>query len=203
MRAAIHRRGLRPLPPPLTLFTVLLFTLLLGAPALAGGWAVTTLDELPPDLKATETYAIGYTIRQHGVSPVNVEQMGGTTEVQITSPDGAKTLRYKGVADGATGHYVAKVIFPYDGKWTWRVTQGPFAPQELGSISVLPFAAAAAEKAAPAAVAAAVPAAPAPVQQPAGPNALLVTALLLASAGAAILFGSRLAVFADRRRVAA
>lgn len=184
----------------MTLLSALVLTLALGAPALAGGWAVTTLEELHSALKATETYTIGYTIRQHGVTPVTPESLGAEgTQIQITSPDGAKTLRYTGVADGATGHYVAKVIFPYDGKWTWRVTQGWFAPQELGSINVLPFAGAAPEVATPVATGA-----PAPVQQPAGPNGLLVTALLLASAGAAILFGSRLAAFAaDRRRVTA
>lgn len=171
-----------------------LFTLALGAPALAGGWAVTTLDELPPDIRAGQTYAIGYTIRQHGVTPINVEGMGGTTEIMASSPDNAKTLTYPGVQSGATGHYVAQVAFPYEGRWTWQVTQGPFQAQSLGAITVAP------------AVAGSVPAQAAPaaaaserVPQPAGPNALLLTALLLASAGAAILFGTRLAVFADRR----
>lgn len=173
--------------------TALVLSLALGAPALAGGWAVTTLDQLPPDLKATETYAIGYTIRQHGVTPVTPDRLEGTTQIQVTSPDGAKTLRYQGVPDGAPGHYVAKVIFPYDGKWTWRVTQGWFAPQELGSIDVLPLAAV--EPAQPAAVAAA---APSPVQRPAGPNALLVTALLLGLSAGAIIFGSRLALAAAK-----
>ncbi|HEX9437114.1 MAG TPA: hypothetical protein VGA16_08165 [Candidatus Limnocylindria bacterium] len=183
----------------ITAVSALVLTLALGAPALAGGWAVTTLDQLPPDFRAADTYAIGYTIRQHGVTPINVESMGGTTEIQITAPDGAKTLKYRGVPDGATGHYVAKVIFPYQGAWTWQVTQGPFQAQALGTIDVLAAAGAEApvQPAAPVAVAA-----PAQ-QQPAGPNGLLVTALLLAMAGAAVLFGSRLAVFADRRRATA
>ena len=182
-----------------TALSALALSLLFAAPAFAGGWAVTTLDQLPPDIRATQTYSIGYTIRQHGVTPVNVEQMGGTTEIQVTAPDGAKTLRYKGAQEGATGHYVATVIFPYQGSWTWRVTQGPFQPQGLGTASVLaPVGAdAPAQPAAPVAAAA-----PAPAPQPAGPNALLVIALLLASSGAAILFGSRLAVFADRRATA-
>lgn len=188
-----------------TAATALALTLALAATAFAGGWAVTTLDQLPPDMRAAQSYAIGYTIRQHGVTPVNVEPMGGTTEIQITAPDGAKTLRYKGAPEGATGHYVATVIFPYQGVWTWQVTQGPFQPQGLGTTNVLaPVGADASAPAAPAAAAAAAPAAAAQAQapQPAGPNALVVIALLLASAGAAILFGSRLAVFADRRAAA-
>jgi hypothetical protein len=134
------------------------------------------------------------------VTPVNVEQMGGgTTEIQVTAPDGAKTLKYRGTQSGAVGHYTANVIFPYQGSWTWQVTQGPFQPQALGTVNVLAPVGAdtGAQPAAP--VAAAAPA----QQQPAGPNSMLVIALLLASAGAAILFGSRLAVFADRRRVTA
>jgi len=189
-----------------TAIAALALTLSLGAPASAGGWAVTTLDELPPAMRATETYQIGYTIRQHGVTPVNVENVGpgwpsGTTEIQITSPDGGKTLRYKGVQQGGTGHYVANVVFPYDGRWTWAVTQGPFAPQPLGSIDVLPFDAAApalSEAPAPAAVAAA----PAQAPAPSGPNGVLATALLLVAAGAAILVGSRLAVLAGRHATA-
>ena len=182
----------------LTLLSTLVLTLALGATALAGGWAVTTLDQLPPDFRAQETYSIGYTIRQHGETPVNVDKapFNSTTEIRITSPDGAKTLSYKGVQTGATGHYVAQVIFPYDGAWTWKVTQGPFEAQSLGQVKVLPFAGAA-QQAAPAGAAA-----PAPVS-PSGPNPMLITALLLATAGAAILFGTRLAAFGRRAKATA
>jgi hypothetical protein len=183
-----------------TALTATALSLVMAAPAFAGGWAVTTLDQLPPDMRAAQSYTIGYTIRQHGVTPINVEEMGGTTEIQITAPDGAKTLKYRGTQSGAVGHYTATVIFPYQGSWTWQVTQGPFQPQALGAVSVLAPAGAEAPAQPAAPVAAA---APAPAQQPAGPNSLLVIALLLASAGAAILCGSRLAVFADRRRVTA
>jgi hypothetical protein len=174
----------------------LLLTLALGAPAMAGGWAVTTLDQLPPDMRAAQTYAIGYTIRQHGVTPVNISDFGGTTEIYVTSPDGAKSIKYPGKPEGPVGHYVAQVIFPYEGSWTWRVTQGPFQAQELGAIKIAApgTAAAPAQPAAPVAAAA-----PASAPQPSGPNGLLLAALLLASAGAAVLFGTRLAVFADRR----
>lgn len=172
----------------------LLLLVALGTPAAAGGWAVTTLDQVPPDVHAGQTYAIGYTVRQHGVTPIDLGKMGGSTEIQVTAPDGAKTLHYPGVPEGATGHYVAQVTFPYDGTWTWTVTQGPFQPQPLGTVTIGASAAATEAPARPAPVAV-----PAGVPQPTGPNALLVVALLLASSGAAVLFGSRLAVFADHR----
>lgn len=167
----------------------LLFTLALASPALAGGWAVTTLDTLPPEIHSGQTYQIGYTIRQHGVTPRNVEEMGGTTEIVATSPDG-KTLTFEGVQTGPTGHYVAAVTLPSAGAWQWQVTQGPFEPQPLGTLTVL--GAAAAAPAQPAAAGA-----PAPASS--GPNALTVVALLLAASGAAVLFGTRLAIFATRR----
>ncbi|MGH2379588.1 MAG: hypothetical protein ACRDGT_14115, partial [Candidatus Limnocylindria bacterium] len=118
----------------LATLTALALSLALGAPAIAGGWAATTLDEVPPDVRAGDTYQIGYTIRQHGVTPVNVDK----TEIRLTSPDGAKTLSYAGVREGATGHYVAKVTFPYEGAWSWSVTQGRFGAQPLGTVKVLP-----------------------------------------------------------------
>lgn len=179
----------------LTTLSALALTLALGAPAIAGGWAATTLDDLPPNMQAGTEYAIGYTIRQHGVTPVNVENMGGTTQIRITAPTGAKTLSYTGVQTGATGHYVAKVIFPYDGDWTWQVTQGPFEAQPLGVVKIAPAGSVDNTPAQPAAAAA-------PAPQPAGPNPFLVTALLLASVGAAILFGTRVAALSARRATA-
>jgi hypothetical protein len=172
------------------LVAVLAITLAFAAPAMAGGWAVTTLDELPT-FHAGQTYAVGYTIRQHGVTPIDVSQVfgGGTTEIQILGPDGHQAQSFRGVQTGPVGHYVAQVRFPSAGKWSWSVTQGAFAPQQLGTIDVL----------------AAVAPAPAPdgqtapASQPQAPNALLISALLLAMAGSALLFGTRLATFMDRR----
>jgi hypothetical protein len=101
---------------------------------LAGGWAVSTLDELPSEFRAGQTYRIGYTIRQHGLTPYATSQ----TAIVIRSAASADTRRFAAVADGATGHYLAPVEFPTAGEWRWEVEQGPFAPQPLGSIQVLP-----------------------------------------------------------------
>lgn len=156
--------------------------LALATPALGGGWAVTTLDNVPDPFDAGQTYAIGYTIRQHGVTPVSVDR----TEIQVTQSESGKRLAFPGVSDGPVGHYLAKVTIPAAGSWTWEVTQGPFAPQPLGTLAVSMPATAAA----PAAVAT-VPAPAAPL--PAGPNGLLLGGLLIALAGAAVLFGGQLA----------
>lgn len=179
------------------LVATLLLTLALGGPALAGGWAVSTLDTLPPEIHAGQTYTIGWTIRQHGQTPIDVESMGGSTEIQATTPDGTKTLSFRGRRDsGPTGHYVASVLFPTDGTWTWQVTQGPFAPQPLGTLIVLAAAGTAATSASPATQAAPLAAAPAPARS--GPNPWLIAALLLAASGAAVVFGSRIAAVMTR-----
>ncbi len=105
------------------------------APALAGGWAVATLDTLPPGgLHAGETYRMGYTIRQHGQTPFD----GATTEIRARSLATSAAASFRGVPGDGRGRYVAEVRFPAAGEWTWLVTQEPFAPQELGTLTVLP-----------------------------------------------------------------
>jgi len=46
----------------------LVCALILGpsAPALAGGWAVVTLDTLPAAPRAGQTLSLGFMVRQHG-----------------------------------------------------------------------------------------------------------------------------------------
>jgi hypothetical protein len=98
---------------------------------LAGGWAVTTLDPVPREWQAGQTYRIGYMIRQHGVSPMTF----GTPAIRIHQ--GGERLTFKGVAEGAPGHYVSEVTFPGEGDWSWEVDQAPFPQvQALGSIAV-------------------------------------------------------------------
>jgi len=103
-----------------------------ATPALAGGWAVTTFDDLPGQFVSGKEYVLGYTIRQHGQTPINVDR----TEILALASSG-RTLSFPGKSDGAVGHYLATVFFPAGGTYTWQVTQGAFAPQDLGRITVL------------------------------------------------------------------
>lgn len=122
----------------LTLMMVVAFVALLGIPATvsAGGWAVTTLDQVPEEPRAGETYQIGYTIRQHGETPVGIEMIQ-TTEIKIQGGDGS-THTFPGHPEGTVGHYVAEVNFPVSDEWTWSVNQGIFGDQDLGTIAVSP-----------------------------------------------------------------
>ena len=96
----------------------------------AGGWAVATLDESPPSLAAGHPVTIGYTIRQHGKTPVNVEGSA------ITARLGSEVVTFPGRQQGPVGHYVAEVNLPRGGVWTWEVNQGWFAPHPLGTLTV-------------------------------------------------------------------
>jgi hypothetical protein len=112
---------------------------MLAESALAGGWAVTTMDELPEGgFQAGQTYRLGYMIRQHGQTPFP----GAKTAIQITSASSGESIKYAGVADVTPGHYIAEVTFPSEGEWSWEVSQYPFAVQTLGTVTVVPVASA-------------------------------------------------------------
>lgn len=105
----------------------------LTGPALAGGWAVTTIDALPEGgFQAGQTYRVGYTIRQHGQTPVD----GAKTAITAIAPGSRDRHVFPAVPDGPAGHYVAEVTFPFEGAWDWEVSQDPFAVQTLGTVTV-------------------------------------------------------------------
>lgn len=148
--------------------------------ALAGGFAVTTLDPLPPALQAGETYRIGYVMRQHGVAPFS----HGHPRIQISGPHGEQ-LGFAGVEEGALGRYASDVTFPSEGEWTWSVDQNPFPlPQQFGTITVL------------AAPVAASSAAPIPALKAQPPVELAMAALV------ALLLGAVALVLLQVKRVA-
>lgn len=103
-----------------------------AAPAWAGGWAVTSFENAPDEFVAGETYALRYTILQHGVNPIDIEE----TSVVLRSTSGTATETFVAAPTGDPGRYVAEVTIPAEGTWTWEVTQGWFAPQPLGLMEI-------------------------------------------------------------------
>ncbi|HET7009372.1 MAG TPA: c-type cytochrome [Anaerolineales bacterium] len=86
-------------------------------PAWGGGWAVVTLDAMPTGLKAGEPFDVGFTVLQHGRTPLSglapvVMASSRTTddEISITAQD-----------EGAVGHYAANLTLPAAGDWTWAI----------------------------------------------------------------------------------
>lgn len=71
---AIERRftkgGTNVFPVPYPIVLALLLSLVFAVPVCAGGWAVITLDELPTGVVAGEPFTIGFTVLQHGRTPM-------------------------------------------------------------------------------------------------------------------------------------
>jgi hypothetical protein len=98
----------------------------------AGGWAVTTLDPVSAAPVPGESTPIGYTILQHGETPVSLDD----TAIVVTPAQGGQPMRFAGRPNGAVGHHVAQVTFTAAGTFRWSVEQGWFGPQDLGTIEV-------------------------------------------------------------------
>lgn len=98
--------------------------LLLPAPALAGGWAVVTLDSLPGEVSPGEPFTLGFFVRQHGVTPFNTER------ILVTAFNEAEEERLEWFArpDGEPGHYTVEMTFPTPGRWSWGIVTG-FYPE--------------------------------------------------------------------------
>ena len=76
--------------------------LLLAPAALAGGWAVSTIDPMATPT-AGAPIDVGFTIRQHGMTPVDLADVA----IAVTGPSGEITV-YPAHRDGDVGHYVAR-----------------------------------------------------------------------------------------------
>jgi hypothetical protein len=122
---------------------VILAMLALTLPALAGGWAMVTLDSLPRELHAGESIQLGFTVLQHGKTPTNQDlngnpltplltavKQGGT---DTTQAKGAETIRVEARQQGPTGHYVVDLTFPSDGSWDWQITLPTYYVQDSPS----------------------------------------------------------------------
>ena len=99
---------------------VVILTLLLAFaavfPVFAGGWAVITLDELPSGVVAGEPLTIGFTVLQHGVTPMT------NLEPTVTaSLSNGKLLTFFATPEGKPGYYTATLTFPEAGEWEWSI----------------------------------------------------------------------------------
>ncbi len=94
----------------------LLLSLVLVIPAFAGGWAVITLDKLPTGVVAGKPLTIGFTVLQHGKTPMT--DIDPTVTATLSKSD---TFVVNAEAEGDPGHYVATLTFPKEGSWDWSI----------------------------------------------------------------------------------
>ena len=94
----------------------LLMSLVFAVPAFAGGWAVITLDEWPTDVVAGEPLTIGFTVLQHGRTP-----MAGLSPTITATLLKEEQFSVRARPDGEPGHYTATLTFPKEGEWGWSI----------------------------------------------------------------------------------
>lgn len=99
-----------------SLAIVLLLSLLLVVPVYAGGWAVITLDELPSNVVAGEPLTIGFTVLQHGRTP-----MTGLDPTVTANLDKDAQFVVNAEPEGEPGHYTVTLNFPKEGEWGWSI----------------------------------------------------------------------------------
>ena len=107
----------------------LLLSVVLAMPAFAGSWAVITLDELPTGVVAGEPLTIGFTVLQHGKTP-----MDGLVPTITATLSKSESFVVYAEPDGEPGHYVATLTFPVEGNWNWTIQA--FMEQAMPALSV-------------------------------------------------------------------
>lgn len=94
----------------------LVLSLFAAIPVFAGGWAVIILDELPIDVVAGEPLTVGFTVLQHGKTPMDGLE---PTITAVLSKDEQFKVIVKPY--GAPGHYAVDLTFPKEGDWNWSI----------------------------------------------------------------------------------
>jgi len=100
----------------ISIFIGLLLAIGFVVPVFAGGWAVITLDELPTNVTAGEPLTIGFTVLQHGKTP-----MTGLHPAITAALLKDEQFVVDAEAEGKPGHYTATMTFPKEGDWQWSI----------------------------------------------------------------------------------
>ena len=83
--------------------------------------------------RRARTLDIGFTILQHGRTPVDVDGV----VIFVVDEDGDST-QFAAEPEGTVGRYRATVVFPESGTYRWSVVQGWFGAQDLGTLDIEP-----------------------------------------------------------------
>lgn len=88
-----------------------------------GGWAVTTVDELPDYVEAGKPFTLSYVVRQHGREPL------ASLDGQVEASSGASRVTARATAVTA-GRYSVSLSLPRPGDWTLVIRHG-FGDQKV------------------------------------------------------------------------
>jgi cytochrome c2 len=112
-----------------TLPIAILLIVLVGLtiPALAGGWTVITLKELPDFAVVGEPLKIEFTALQHGKTPWVYDNV----MIQAEQVESSARLTVKAEGNpAAPGSYTAELNFPQPGRWSWGIQGGMFPERQ-------------------------------------------------------------------------
>lgn len=88
-----------------------------------GGWAVTTVDQLPDYVEAGKPFTISYVVRQHGQEPLT------SLKGQVEATSGAAHFTANATA-ASGGRYSVSMKLPEPGDWTLTIRPG-FGPTQV------------------------------------------------------------------------
>lgn len=126
-------KGTYPMKPIRILIAVCAAFFIFALPVWAGGWAVVTLDQLPDQVVAGQPLTVGFTIRQHGHTPIS--DLKPSVRFQKAGEIGDDFVF--ATPDGS-GHYTATFTLPSKGEWNWAIETGFFPErQPMPSLSVV------------------------------------------------------------------
>jgi hypothetical protein len=111
---------------------------LLVATVQAGGWATVTLGKAIAEPRAGEMIDVGFTVKQHGVTPVH-SAFGETINAVFVAQhqESGERLQVQATPAETVGHFVAQVSFPKAGTWLPEIIPAPFAGTKLSPVNVL------------------------------------------------------------------
>ena len=102
--------------------------------AVAGGWAVVTIDAPLTNVEVGQNISVGFMVLRHGETPLD----GGAPVLTAIQADTGTMVTATGVAEGKSGHYVATIAFSEPGRWKLHVEPKPFPSQtSLPTVTVL------------------------------------------------------------------
>ncbi len=111
--------------PIIVALSGIILLLTMTNPLFAGGWVVVTLDSLPRAVVTGEALTVGFSVRQHGQTLINLSDPGPLLEAHNAAT--GETIEAVAQQDGFTGHYRATITFPSAGVWSWQINPQPFA----------------------------------------------------------------------------
>lgn len=103
---------------------VVLVALTSAAPASAGCWATAGLAPPPNGTSAGDVWKARVTVLQHGRNPLPDARDASPKVTIVNHGSGEKQTFVAKASDPAAGLYVARVVFPSAGSWSYQVFDG-------------------------------------------------------------------------------